>query len=74
MRRSQKILFGDYEKIFFAGSLLSHSRQEHIHDEEMHCCENCKRYEYNEGSCKGCTEDPADDNKCRMFVADWVLE
>jgi hypothetical protein len=29
---------------------------------------------YNESTCKGCTDDPADDNDCDGFSPQWVLK
>lgn len=65
--------YSDYDKLFSLNSIFSQRRRYCSSDaDEMHCCENCKRYEYNEGTCKGYTDDPADDNDCTSFFASWV--
>ena len=66
--------FSDYETLFYASSLFSQNRRAPDRVDEMHCCENCKRYEFNEGTYRGCTDDPIDDNDCDGFSPQWVLK
>jgi hypothetical protein len=62
--------YGDYEKSAFLGWLLGNRPNANQPEEdEMHCCDNCRKYEFNDGDCTGWGIDSAEDNHCSYFVA-----
>ena len=61
--------YGDFEKAAYLGWTIgnrSHSNQPE--EDEIHCCDNCKMYELNDGDCIGWGIDSDEDNDCPKYV------
>jgi hypothetical protein len=60
--------YGDFDKAAYLGWMLGkRSPANQPEEDEMHCCDNCKKYELNDGDCIGWGIDSAEDNHCRQF-------
>lgn len=61
--------FRDFEKASYLGWMIGNRLPDNQQNcEEMHCCDNCKIYEFNDGDCTGWGIDSAEDNNCSKFI------